>query len=644
MDEKEYVLEKPILPAPPANAPKAVKDVYEKHVKDDNQVSCVMLATMITELQKQHEDMKAHEMIVALRQLYQGQSRHERFLVSKALFSCKLSSGNPVGPHILKMIGYITNLEKLGFSLQRELATDLILQSLPELYKGFVMNYMMHDLDKPLPELLKMLQTAEENLTKGKGDSVLMVQGGKGKPKKGIKIKARTVGKPKSKSTSSATQKPIGGVAKGKCHHCGKAGNWRRTCKTYLATKKKEGTTISSEVYVIEVNMSISSSWVLDTGCGSHICTTMQGLKQSRRLARGEIELRVGNGAPVAALAIGTYSLVLPSGLMLELNDCFPKLQPLAHLWKKSEDRRYWRRRNSGPNTSAAGEISLSIESKDFELSYEGHNIIISESKSGKIRHLYIAKTLAPWLIDVLSRPEYSNENWEITGYDGDSFLNVFWDSNRFGHFARLSSNLGPQHSQIFIPAGYSLEGLKIFSRGLTELLRASEGRCSQSDPLPLPYSDEGDCRKLKNDKDEGWRCCPSWVLTSERVDEDRKRPGNMLLIDSIMEQELEGAPKHTLDAEALIDKDCLKILDQVIRDNLNLFRRSVANKRFLQVLKKGEILSYSGEVIRVTREAMKSFEFIDAAIIQGAKYPVFLAYAKEDMEVVLTQLCGVQE
>ncbi|VFQ89889.1 unnamed protein product [Cuscuta campestris] len=96
------------------------QDAYEKHVKDDNQVSCVMLATMITELQKQHENMKAHEMIVALRQLYQGQSKHERFLVSKALFSCKLSSGNPV-----------------GFSMQKELATDLILQSLPELYKGF---------------------------------------------------------------------------------------------------------------------------------------------------------------------------------------------------------------------------------------------------------------------------------------------------------------------------------------------------------------------------------------------------------------------------------------------------------------------------------------------------------------------------
>ncbi|VFQ83745.1 unnamed protein product [Cuscuta campestris] len=177
MDEKEYVLEKPIPPAPPANAPKAIKDAYEKHFKDDNQVSCVMLGTMTPELQKQHENMKAHDMIVALQQLYQGQSRHERYL--------------------------------------KELATNLILQSFLELYKGFVMNYMMHDLDKPLPELLKMLQTTEENLTKGKGASVLMVQGRKGKPKKGIKIKARTVGKPKSKSTSSATQKPVGGIAKG---------------------------------------------------------------------------------------------------------------------------------------------------------------------------------------------------------------------------------------------------------------------------------------------------------------------------------------------------------------------------------------------------------------------------------------------
>ncbi|PKI60372.1 hypothetical protein CRG98_019235 [Punica granatum] len=41
---------------------------------------------MDSELQKQHENMKAYDMIVHLRQLYQEQARHERFEISKALF------------------------------------------------------------------------------------------------------------------------------------------------------------------------------------------------------------------------------------------------------------------------------------------------------------------------------------------------------------------------------------------------------------------------------------------------------------------------------------------------------------------------------------------------------------------------------
>lgn len=109
------------------------------------------------------------------------------------------------------------------------------------------------------------------------------------------------------------------------------------------------------------------------------------------------------------------------------------------------------------------------------------------------------------------------------------------------------------------------------------------------------------------------------------------------------MEKELEQR-KHIPDEEPHIDQESLKIIDQVIRDNRNLFRRSVANKRFLESLNRGEIISFSGEAVRVTRESMKSFEFIDAATFQGAKYPVFLAYAKQDMQAVLNHLCGVQE
>ena len=71
--------------------------------------------------------------------------------------------------------------------------------------------------------------------------------------------------------------------------------------------KKKGSETTSSGIYVIEVNLSTSVSWVLDTDCRSHICVNVQGLKNNRSLAKGEVDLQVGNGARVAALAVGTY-------------------------------------------------------------------------------------------------------------------------------------------------------------------------------------------------------------------------------------------------------------------------------------------------------------------------------------------------
>ena len=107
------------------------------------------------------------------------------------------------------------------------------------------------------------------------------------------------------------------------CFHCGKTGHWRRNCKAYLEDKKKGGATSASGIFVIEVNLSTSTSWVLDTGCGSHICVNLQKLTRSRLLTKGEVDLRVGNGARVAALAVGTYVLDLPNGLVLELDNCY---------------------------------------------------------------------------------------------------------------------------------------------------------------------------------------------------------------------------------------------------------------------------------------------------------------------------------
>ena len=76
---------------------------------------------------------------------------------------------------------------------------------------------------------------------------------------------------------------------------------------------------------ILESNLTVSStsSWVLDSGSSAHLCTSIQGLEESRRLRDGEMILRIRNGARVAIVAVGTYPLRLPLGLNLFLRDCY---------------------------------------------------------------------------------------------------------------------------------------------------------------------------------------------------------------------------------------------------------------------------------------------------------------------------------
>ena len=52
-----------------------------------------------------------------------------------------MGAGSSVSVHILKMKGYIDQLERLGFPISQELATDFILNSLTSSFDSFVMNY-----------------------------------------------------------------------------------------------------------------------------------------------------------------------------------------------------------------------------------------------------------------------------------------------------------------------------------------------------------------------------------------------------------------------------------------------------------------------------------------------------------------------
>ncbi|KAL0455123.1 UNVERIFIED_CONTAM: Retrovirus-related Pol polyprotein from transposon RE2 [Sesamum latifolium] len=69
--------------------------------------------------------------------------------------------------------------------------------------------------------------------------------------------------------------------------------------------------------------ISNSASWVLDTGCGAHICNDLQVLQRSRKLSKDEMILRLGDGKVVAAEAVGSLSLVVSNHVRIDLKECF---------------------------------------------------------------------------------------------------------------------------------------------------------------------------------------------------------------------------------------------------------------------------------------------------------------------------------
>jgi hypothetical protein len=332
-EKKSYVLEGPVSDPPASNATKAIKDAWAKHLDDASDVSCLMLASMIPELQKSFELHTAYDMIEELKQMFVVQSRQERYETVTAFIGCKMQGGSHVSAHVLKMKAYVAQLSRLGFPISDELATDIILHSLPKSFNQFVLNYNMNNLEKSISELHSMLKTAEGNMP-NKGSQVLMIRDGRvKKPTNRPNDKGKGKGKWKGKGKKDATKSkqvapkvvPKDKVAKDhECFHCGGIGHWKRNCPKYLSELKNKRATDAgtSGIYVIELYAFSTNSWVFDTGCGTHICNDVQGLRNARQFKSGDLELHVGNGARVAVEAVGTYHLLLPNGLYLILNNC----------------------------------------------------------------------------------------------------------------------------------------------------------------------------------------------------------------------------------------------------------------------------------------------------------------------------------
>ncbi|URE04495.1 hypothetical protein MUK42_34010 [Musa troglodytarum] len=158
----------------------------------------------------------------------------------------------------------------------------------------FIINFNMNKLEVTLPELLNMLREAESSIKKEK--LVLYTSETRKKRKTEKTLKK---GKGKGKMGKAKVTKKDPTKDKGQCFHRGKDEHWKRNYKKYLVERAKQKLGEASGTFMISLHLSESCDniWVLDTGSAYHICNSLQVLAKPRRLNRGEMDLKMGNGA-----------------------------------------------------------------------------------------------------------------------------------------------------------------------------------------------------------------------------------------------------------------------------------------------------------------------------------------------------------
>ncbi|GJW68105.1 retrotransposon protein, putative, ty1-copia subclass [Tanacetum coccineum] len=277
-----FVIEQPI---PPALAADSVANVLAKWnaVYDAyNEVACLMLGSMTPKLHRQSENYSPFKMLKELKSMFEKQAGVERFDLIQTFHACKQEEGKPVVAYVLKMKGYVEQLERLGYVLPQDLSVGLILNDLTSDFAGFVRNYNMHNMGKTIGELHAMLIEYEKGLPKkAKTPQVMAIRGGKIQKTNKKSLKAKGKEHPAKDDT---------------CHHCKEVGHWKRNCRVYLAELLKKRSKLALPV--------------------------LQGLRGARKLKQGALYLYMGNGVCAQVEAIGSFDLVLPNGLVICLDNC----------------------------------------------------------------------------------------------------------------------------------------------------------------------------------------------------------------------------------------------------------------------------------------------------------------------------------
>nr|GEX34439.1 zinc finger, CCHC-type [Tanacetum cinerariifolium] len=260
-DEENYLQHHihvaPVAP-PGQQVPPEALIVHDTWVKGKKEVAVIMLLTMDQEIQRNLAHLGAYDMLQELKAMYSKQAEHKLLQTVREFYTSKQEEGQSVSLYVLKMKGYIKNLEQLDQPVGQNLALH------EEMLPKKDVNLALHAIRAG------RVQKNQKNKLHKAG------KGSHGKCKGKMANASNNVSFASKPKTTPPPKKDY--TAKDAiCHQCGKVRHWRRNCP---------------------------------------------GLWGRKKLKPGALSLYVGDGLRTTVEAIKTYHLELPSGLVIVLNNC----------------------------------------------------------------------------------------------------------------------------------------------------------------------------------------------------------------------------------------------------------------------------------------------------------------------------------
>ncbi|KAJ9542417.1 hypothetical protein OSB04_028923 [Centaurea solstitialis] len=283
--DKLYVINKPVS-RPKSNAPEEEFAEYFRYLTDESDVMSILIFSMSPEFTGDLRVKSCHEVVRDVENQLGLYKHTGKLLIMQEILSLKLQKGQSVKNHLVDMRRLFKCLSRLGYKMTQEELVYLMWFSLTKEVQDTASAYMKEpksDVDKVHEDILASLEPVPEPANLMDTDII----------------------------------DELGDLS---CPECGS----EDICEHSMNIDQMDiGLPDTPGIFMIDCLITSYESWVIDTGSGNHICNHLQGFTRRKTLRKDRSNLRVGEGTPLIAEAVGSYSLSLPSGLVLELNNCY---------------------------------------------------------------------------------------------------------------------------------------------------------------------------------------------------------------------------------------------------------------------------------------------------------------------------------